>query len=110
VDQASRTVVVQTPQAALGSIAGYVPGISTLNAGQKNSLIAKLNAATAAVARGDTTAANNQLSAFLNELQADVNTGKVSPAAASVLRSAMDAVQAALGTYNRFLEWWPVEA
>ncbi len=103
-------MVVQTPQAALGSIAGYVPGISTLNAGQKNSLIAKLNAATAAVARGDTTAANNQLSAFLNELQADVNTGKVSPAAASVLRSAMHAVQAALGTYNRFLEWWPVEA
>ncbi len=108
--QASAKVVVQTPQAALGSIAGYVQGLSTLNAGQKNSLIAKLNAATAAVGRGDITAANNQLGAFLNELQADVNTGKVSPAAASVLRSAIHAVQAALGTYNRFLEWWPLEA
>ncbi|HUZ87708.1 MAG TPA: PKD domain-containing protein [Candidatus Baltobacterales bacterium] len=110
VGQKSVNVVVQTPQAALSTIAGYVQGLSTLNAGEKNSLIAKLNAASAAVGRGDTTAANNQLGAFLNELQADVNTGKVSPAAASVLRSAVHAVQAALGTFNRFLEWWPVEA
>ena len=106
----SKKVVVQTPQAALSSIAGYVQSLSTLNAGQKNSLTVKLNAASAAVGRGDTTAANNQLSAFLNELQADVNTGKVSPTAASVLRSAVHAVQAALGNFNRFLEWWPLEA
>jgi len=108
VGQASAKVVVQTPQAALSSIAGYVQGLSTLNAGQKNSLTAKLNAASAAVGRGDTTAANNELNAFLNELQADVNTGKVTPAAASVLRNAIHAVEAALGTYNRFLEWWPL--
>lgn len=110
VGQATAKVVVQTPQQALGSIAGYVQGISTLNAGQKNSLMVKLNAASAAIGRGDTTAANNQLGAFLNELQADVNTGKVSPAAASVLRNAVHAVQAAIGTYNRFLGWWPLEA
>lgn len=110
VGQATAKVVVQTPQQALASIAGYVQGISTLNAGQKNSLTAKLNAASAAIGRGDMTAANNQLGAFLNELQADVNTGKVSPAAASVLRNAVHAVQAAIGTYNRFLGWWPLEA
>ena len=109
VGQATAKVVVQTPQQALASIAGYVQGISTLNAGEKNSLTAKLNAASAAIGRGDMTAANNQLGAFLNELQAYVNAGKVSPAVASVLRNAVHAVQAALGTYNRFLEWWPLE-
>ncbi len=92
--QATAKEVVQTPQAALSSIAGYVQGISTLNAGQKNSLTAKLNAASAAVGRGDITAANNQLGAFLNELQADVNAGKVSAATASVLRNTIHAVQA----------------
>ena len=105
--QSTAQVVVQTPQAALSTIAGYVQGISTLNAGQKNSLVAKLNAASAAAGRGDTTAADNQLAAFLNELQADVNTGKISLAAAGEMRSAVHAVQAALGTFNRLLGWWP---
>ena len=110
IGQETAHVVVQTPQVALSTIAAYVQGLSTLNAGQKNSLVAKLNAASAAIGRGDTGAANNQLGAFLNELQADVNTGKVSPAAGSVLRTAIHAVQAALGTFNRLLEWWPLAA
>jgi PKD repeat protein len=105
--QVTTQVTVQTPQAALSTIAGDLQGISTLNAGQKNSLLAKLNAASAAAGRGDATAANNQLVAFLNELQADVNTDKISPSAASDLRNAVNAVQAALGTFNRFLGWWP---
>lgn len=107
---ATTQVLVQTPQQALSSIAGFVGGLKSLSAGEKNSLIAKLDAASASAARGDTTAAHNQLAAFLNELQADLNTGKVSAGDAATLRSAVHAVQAALGNYNRFLEWWPFES
>lgn len=110
VGQASTKVVVQTAQQALSSIAAYVQKLPNLNAGQKNSLVVKLNAASASATRGDTTAAHNQLNAFLNELQADLNTGKVSSGDAATLRGAVHAVEAALGTYNRFLEWWPLEA
>jgi hypothetical protein len=73
-------------------------------------LIAKLNAASASATRGDTTAMNNQLNAFLNELQADVNAGRISGPDSTTLRNAVHAVQAALGTYNRFLDWWPLGA
>jgi chitodextrinase len=105
---ASTTVTVQTPQQALNSISAFIQNIKTLNAGQKNSLMAKLNAASDSTSRGNTNAANNQLNALLNELQAYVSTGKISTGDAGTLRSAVHAVQAALGTYNRFLEWWPL--
>jgi len=109
--QATRTVTVQTPQQALtASIGGYVQNLKGLNAGQKNSLMAKLNAAADSVTRGNTTAANNQLNAFLNELQTDLNSGRISGDDMTMLRNAVHAVQAALGTYNRFLEWWPLGA
>jgi hypothetical protein len=108
VGQATTTVLVQTPQAALGALSGYVQKISSLTDGQKNSLIVKLNAASAAMTRGDTKAANNQLNAFLNELQADLNSGQISGGDAATLRNSVHAVQAAIGTYNRFLEWWPL--
>jgi hypothetical protein len=85
-----------------------VQTLPSLNAGQKNSLTAKLNAAAASASRGDTRACNNQLNAFLNELQAYVNTGKVSAGDAATLRAAVHAVKGSIGTYNRFLEWWPL--
>ena len=110
VSTATRTVTVVTTQVALSMVAGAVQNLSGLNAGQKNSLQVKLNAASAAAARGDSKAAHNQLNAFLNELQADVNTGKVSQGDYQVLTSEVQAVQGGLGTYNRFLEWWPLEA
>jgi hypothetical protein len=105
---ATRTVTVQTVPAALSAIAQAVQGLNGLNAGQKNSLIAKLNAASDSTARGDYKTADNQLNAFLNELQADVSSGKVTSGQATVLRDAVHAVQGALGTFNRFLEWWPL--
>ncbi|GAC1661715.1 MAG: hypothetical protein PVS2B1_19890 [Candidatus Dormibacteraceae bacterium] len=108
VGEATVQVSVQTVPQALSSIIDKVQNLTTLNEGQKNSLIAKLNAANAALARGDTTAANNQLNAFLNELQADLNAGRISSADAAALRAAVRAVQAALGTYSRFLSWWPL--
>ena len=110
VGQATTKVTVETDQQALASIATFVQGLPGLNAGQKNSLIAKLNAAADSLSRGNDTAAGNQLNAFLNELEADASTGKVSPADAAALSSAAHAVQGSLGTFNRFLEWWPLEA
>ena len=110
VGQASVKVVVQTPQQAMSKIASFVQNMSSLNAGQKKSLIAKLNAAGASAARGDLSACKGQLNAFLNELQADVNSGRVSSTDAKTLNDAVHAVEAALGIYNRYLEWWPLEA
>ena len=106
---ATTTVVVQTPQQALSSIEAYVRSIKTLNTGQLNSLIAKLEAASAAAARSDNKASHNQMSAFLNEVRADVNTGKITPGQQTTLTSAIHAIEAALGTYNRMLQWWPLE-
>jgi PKD repeat protein len=105
VGQATATVTVQTAQQALTSIAGYVQNLKSLNNGQKNSLIAKLDAAGASIDRGNSTAATNQLNAFLNELQADLSSGKISGDDMTVLRSSVNNVQAALGTFNRFLTW-----
>lgn len=110
VGEATVQVSVQTVAQALSSIITAVQNLTGLNQGQKNSLIAKLNAASDSAARGDTTAANNQLNAFLNELQADVNTGRISSADATTLRAAVNAIKAAMGTYNRFLSWWPLSA
>lgn len=105
VGQATTTVTVQTTQQALSSIAAYVQQKLPLNGGQKQSLLAKLNAASASASRGDTTATNNQLNAFLNELNADVNSGKLTKAQAAPLWGAVHAIQGTLGTYNRFLDW-----
>ena len=103
----TKVTVLSTAQ-ALDAIAAYVQKLPSLNAGQKNSLIAKLNAAAASASRGDTKACNNQLNALLNELQAYVNTGKISADYAVTLRAAVHAVKGSIGTYNRFLEWWPL--
>lgn len=106
---ATATVVVQTAQQALSSIETYVHGMKGLNQGQINSLIAKLDAASASAARGNNLTAHNQMSAFLNELRADQKTSKVTAIEMTNLTSAIHAVEAAIGTYNRMLQWWPLE-
>jgi hypothetical protein len=86
-----------------------VQSILTLNQGQKNSLIAKLEAASAAAARGNNIASHNDMSAFLNEVRADLKVGKITSKQEAILTGAIHAVEAALGTYNRMLQWWPLE-
>jgi PKD repeat protein len=108
VGQATTTVTVQTTQQALTSISNYLTRLTQLTDGQRNSLEAKLRAAAAAAARGDRKACNNQLNAFLNELDSYAKTGKISSADAAKLEAAVYAVKGSLGTYNRFLEWWPL--
>jgi PKD domain-containing protein/Big-like domain-containing protein len=106
---ATWTVAVLTPQQAMTTIEGYVRGIKTLNKGQMNSLIAKLDAASASAARGNAIAAHNQMSAFLNEARSYQKTGKITNGQLADLTGAIHAVEAALGTYNRMLQWWPLE-
>ncbi|HEX2679975.1 MAG TPA: PKD domain-containing protein, partial [Candidatus Dormibacteraeota bacterium] len=105
---ATTTLTVMTPQQALGLLASYVENLPGLNAGEKNSLLVKLNAASDALTRGDATAAGNELNAFLNELNADLSSGKVSRDSASVLSASVHVVQSALGTRNRFTDLWPL--
>jgi PKD repeat protein len=107
---ATTTVKILTPQQSLDAMVRYVQGLKSLNAGQQNSLIAKLKAASDALARGNNRAAHNELSAFINELDADLKTGKISAGDYNALRADAHSVQGATGTYNRFLEWWPLAA
>ena len=107
-DETSYPVTIETTPQALNAIRAYVLHLSGLNDGQENSLTVKLDAALDSVNRGNARTANNQLNAFLNELQAYANAGKVSPDVAAALRAAVGAVKASLGSYNRFLEWWPL--
>ncbi|SRR5712692_428246 len=108
--QATIQVTVGTPQDVLAAMDAYIGKLSGLNAGQKNSLIVKLDAASDSITRGDTRTANNQLNAFLNELIADQRSNRISSDAFNTLVADMHLVQGAVGTYNRFLEWWPLEA
>ena len=108
VGTANYSLTVQTTQQALTAISNEVARLTDLNDGQRNSLNAKLRAAAAAAARGDRRACNNELNAFLNELDSYVKTGKVSSGEAAKLQGAVYAVKGSLGTYNRFLEWWPL--
>jgi hypothetical protein len=68
-------------------------GALPLNNGQKNSLLAKLNAADASFARGNRTAGLNQLGALINELEALKRTGRLDPAVADSLSAQVLAIQ-----------------
>ena len=63
-----------------------------LNQGQANSLIVKCEAAFRALDRGNTTAAINQLNAFINEVAAFINAGILSPAEGQALIDAAQAI------------------
>jgi len=105
---AAATVTVLTPLqgitvltdmvASLGASAG-MRGASdgTLGNGEVNSLRAKLNAAAAACRRDNAQACGNILGAFVNEMQALVNSGRVSDGAAAPLIRYAERVIASLG-------------
>ena len=103
--QATRTVTIQTPAVAISAISTFVESRPGLNAGQKNSLEAKLRAASASALRGDTGASCNQLNAFLNEVAADSKTGKLSSGDAGTLTSATRATQMSMGCFRPLVEF-----
>jgi DNA/RNA endonuclease G (NUC1) len=67
-----------------------------INNGNANSLSTKLDAAIAAFQRGQTGAAVNQLNALLNEIDAMVSTGRLSPADAQPLRDLINRIIASV--------------
>jgi len=69
----------------------------TLSFGQAQSLRAKLNSAFRSVQRGNTTAAKNQLDAFINEVQDKVAAGTLSPTQGDDLIADAEAVLDKLG-------------
>ncbi|HEX6747488.1 MAG TPA: DNA/RNA non-specific endonuclease [Longimicrobium sp.] len=79
----SATVTVLNGQQALDALRDQVNDV--LHGGEAASTIAKLNAAKAAVARGDIEAASGQVSAFINEVQALVASGRLTAAEGQAL-------------------------
>ena len=70
------------------TIQQLIDDVNALNLpnGTRRSLLAKLEAAQAAVARGQRDTARNQLNAFVNEVQAMRRSGRLSPSAADALQ------------------------
>jgi len=96
---ATQNVTIQTIPLALSAISGYVDTRNDLSKGEKNSLEAKLNAASASFQRGNTNASCNQLNAFLNELDAKTTTGSVNPDDSARIAAATRAIQLSMGCF-----------
>jgi PKD repeat protein len=97
---ASYTLIVQTPAQAIDAIAGYIQSHAGLSTGEKNSLLAKLRAASNAADRGSFGAACNQLDAFLNEVDAMTKAGRLSSSDQTILTGATRATQRSLGCFG----------
>jgi endonuclease G len=89
------TVTVRSPGQAVDGLAGDVNGLG-LARGAANSLGAKLNAASASLARGQGATAVNQLNAFINEVQAMVSSGRMTAADAAALTAAAQRIIASI--------------
>lgn len=77
-------VVEPTPGPTIQQLIGDVNALNLPN-GMRRSLLAKLEAAQASVARGQRDTARSQLNAFVNEVQAMRKSGRLSAAAADAL-------------------------
>jgi hypothetical protein len=102
---ATAKVTVETLAQALTSIADYARTMSSLNDGQKNSLLVKYRTAADSAASGDTKTACNQLGAALNELSALTKRGRLSTSDSDALMSSTWNVHRALGCSKIKLAW-----
>jgi PKD repeat protein len=95
----TQTVTVLTAVQALQNELALIDQIAAaggLSSGNANSLRAKINAAIAALGRGDTSAALGQLNAFLNQIDALAGSGSLSAANADALRALVQRVIASI--------------
>ena len=99
------TVDIITPAEAIAKIGTFVQSRPGLNAGQKNSLQAKLNAASDAYARGNAGASCNQLGAFVNEVDAEQKAGHLTSGDRDTLTSAARATQLSMGCFHTLVEF-----
>ncbi|HEV8130493.1 MAG TPA: fibronectin type III domain-containing protein [Acidobacteriota bacterium] len=89
-DGPSLTVTTLTAQQAIQQLITAVNGLvsaGALNAGQANALIASLQAALRQLNAGNTTAAGNELRAFINHVDAYVQAGILSATQGQALRN-----------------------
>ena len=80
--------IVVTPDSIKGDVNQFLNSGKIKNSGEANSLLAKLNAAASARARGDCESAANNYQAFINELQAQSGKGVDAAAAAIMIADA----------------------
>ncbi|MEA2760855.1 MAG: trimeric autotransporter adhesin [Gemmatimonadaceae bacterium] len=78
----SATVLVKSAAQGIGDLDATLSTV-TVNQGEANSLEAKLQAAAKQLAKDNTTPAENILGAFINELQAMMQSGRISEAVGS---------------------------
>jgi PKD repeat protein len=102
---ATTTVTVLTPEAALAKLITFVQGVSGVNPGQRNSLLAKLNAANDSLQRGNSNAACGQLNAFVNEVDADQKAGRLTSGDAGTMTDAARQIQRSLGCFHTLVEF-----
>lgn len=91
----SAYVYVRDPNEQLGDLEDLIEGLG-LPAGIANSLLAKVEAALRALARGNTNAACNQLQALINEADA-MSGNELTPDEANQIIEAAQDIRAALG-------------
>jgi PKD repeat protein len=92
-------VTVITPLQGLAPAAGMIQELISdgrIDSGNGNSLSSKLDAAQRQLTRGGSTAAANQLSALLNEIDAMVRSGRLSAGDAATLRALLGRVVSSL--------------
>jgi hypothetical protein len=96
----SRTITVWTPVQGVQNASAIVFRLAKdgqLNAGNANSLTAKLDAAKKQLDRGNTNAASGQLGALLNELDAMVRADRLAETDAAPVRSLVQRVLQSIG-------------
>jgi hypothetical protein len=80
------TVVVESAAQGIGHLDESIQGLGdALNGGQVNSLRSKLKNASSQLDKGNSGAAANTLDAFANEIQATINSGRLSDADGSAI-------------------------
>jgi PKD repeat protein len=84
------TVTVLTAQQGIANLVAQVNGM--VSGGTASSMEAKLRSASASIDRGNTAAANGQLGAFINEVNALVQSGRLTAAQGAALTAAAQTI------------------
>jgi endonuclease G len=92
------TVIVESAAQGIGHLDDTVQGLDgSLNGGQINSLRSKLKNASAQLDKGNAGPAANMLSAFANEVQATIDSGRLSDASGAPILAYVRRVIASIG-------------
>ena len=82
---ATFTVTVLSPAQQIDALQSLVSGLTELSQNEIATLTTKLNAASTSMAKGNDTSARGQLGSFENQVQAFVNSGRLSSAEGQLL-------------------------